>query len=358
MMPSYQQIARRMHQLLFGIALLAMTVVLLLSILKYAMAGFEFWPPPNSTSWQRRVFRSLFRVFFVTLVALSIIAFNPSQHLWRYVVGAFLLLVGFGFALRWTNFLGWGNAFGNSDGLKTEGPYRFSRNPIYMITLVGMVGWALLINSWMVTTLLGVWACLYIAAPFLEEPWMKKKYGDAFTAYMSRAPRYGSPRRITKHLLTQLELKIPPLVIVMVSAAVMYACAATIQRDVFLPAELRIPLASLAGIVVAAVLLTALAAFRRHQTTMNPLDPNNTTALVATGIYAYSRNPMYLSMLIALLGWGFFLGQLSVVVGLVLYLGAITRLQIVPEERILECKFGCTYMRYLNSSHRWFGLRR
>jgi protein-S-isoprenylcysteine O-methyltransferase Ste14 len=347
-----------MHQLLFGIALLAMTIVLILSTQKYANPGFEFWPPPKPTSWQRRVFRSLFRVFFVALVALSIVAFDPLQPLWRYLVGACLLLVGFGIALRWTNFLGWGNAFGNSDGLKTEGPYRFSRNPIYMITLVGMIGWALLINSWMVTTLLGIWACLYIAAPFLEEPWMKKQYGDAFATYISRAPRYGSPRQIAKHFLTQLELKIPPLVIVMVSAGVMYACAETIPHEAFMPLELRIALASFAGIVAATVLLTALATFRRHQTTMNPLDPNNTTALVATGIYAYSRNPMYLSMLVALMGWGFFLGQLSVVIGLVLYLGAITRLQIVPEERILECKFGGNYMCFLNSSHRWFGLRR
>ena len=358
MIAESQEMASCMHQLLFGIALLSMTVVLILSTLKYAKPGFEFWPPPHPTSWQSRAFRTLFRIFFAGLIALSIVAFDPSQPLWRYLVGALLLLVGFGFALRWTNFLGWGNAFGNSDGLKTEGVYRFSRNPIYMITLIGMVGWALLINSWMVTTLLGLWACLYIAAPLLEEPWMKQHYGDAFVDYMSRAPRYGSLRQIAEHLLAILELKIPPLVIIIVSAAVMYACAVTIPHDTFMPSELRIALASVAGIVAAAVVVTALAAFRRHQTTMNPLNPDSTTALVTTGIYAYSKNPMYLSMLIALMGWGFFLGQLSVAVGLVLYVVVITRLQIAPEERILRCKFGDTYSNYLNTSHRWFGLRR
>lgn len=346
-----------MHQLLFGIALLSMTLVLILSTLKYAKPGFEFWPPPHPASWQSRVFRTLFRVFFVALIALSIVAFDSSQPLWRYLVGALLLLIGFGFALRWTNFLGWGNAFGESDGLKTEGVYRFSRNPIYMITLIGMVGWALLINSWMVTALLGLWACLYIAAPLLEEPWMKQHYGDAFVAYMSRVPRYGSLRQIAEHLLAILELKIPPLAIVIISAAVMYTCAVTSPHDAFISSELRVALAVVAAIIAAAVALTALATFRRHQTTMNPLNPDNTTALVTTGIYAYTRNPMYLSMLVALLGWGFFLGQLSVAVGLVFYVAAITRLQIAPEERILRCKFGDSYSSYLNSSHRWFGFR-
>ena len=240
----------------------------------------------SPTSWQSRVFRTLFRVFFVALIALSIVAFDPSQPLWRYLVGVFLLLVGFGFALRWTNFLGWGNAFGDSDRMKTEGVYRFSRNPIYMITLIGMVGWALLINSWMVTTLLGLWACLYIAAPLLEEPWMKQHYGDEFVAYMSRAPRYGSLPQIAKHFLAILELKIPPLVIIIVSAAVMYACAVTIPHEAFMPSELRIALASVAGIVAAAVVTTALAAFRRHQTTMNPLNPVSSTHLTLPTIYS------------------------------------------------------------------------
>ena len=347
----------QMQQLLFGAALLAALTVFVLLILQVVRKGFEFWPPPSALSWQSHTFRTLFRVFFVSLIGISILDFDTTQPTWRYFIGTPLFLVGFGLALRWTNFLGWGNAFGSSDGLKTNGIYQFSRNPIYVISIIGMIGWAMLAGSWMVTTLLTIWACLYIAAPFLEEPWMRKQYSDAFNAYISQVPRYGSLRAITRNALTKFELKVPPLVIILICVAVMYTSAVTVPHSSIVPMEMRVALALVAGIFASVVLLAALVAFRRHQTTVNPLNPNNTTSLVTTGIYAYSRNPMYLSMFLVLLGWGFFLGQLNAVGGLVLYVVTITRIQILPEERILERKFGSAYTDFLTSSCRWFGFR-
>ena len=59
----------------------------------------------------------LFRVFFVSLVTISFVEFGGAQSFgWQYVVGIPLLLVGFGLALYWTNFLGWRNAFGEALG--------------------------------------------------------------------------------------------------------------------------------------------------------------------------------------------------------------------------------------------------
>ncbi len=346
-----------MPEIIFGIALVSATTIVILSSLKLVSQTFEFWPPPSPSSWQSRTFRTLFRIFFFSLVALSIVDFDGMQATWLYVVGGSLLLLGFGFALRWTNFLGWGNAFGSTDGLKTEGIYRFSRNPIYVITILGMIGWATFVGSWMVTSLLVVWACLYIIAPFLEEPWMRKQYGEAFDDYMLQVPRYGSAGAITKYFIERLELKIPPAVIIVVCAGLMYACAIAIPQNDVMPIEARLVLAVFALIVAAVVLAVALMTFRRHQTTMNPLNPNNTTNLVTTGIYAYSRNPMYLSMFFVLLGWGFYLGHLSTAFGIALYFVAITRLQILPEEKILERKFGSDYTEFLSSSRRWLGFR-
>jgi|GEM_PF-16834 len=344
-----------MQQFFFGAALLAATTVFVLSILQVVRKGFEFWPPPRASSWQSHTFRTLFRVFFVSLIGISIIDFDTSQSYWQYLVGTLLVLLGFGLALRWTNFLGWGNAFGSSDGLKTDGIYRFSRNPIYVVTIVGMIGWAMLVGSWMVTTLLVLWACLYVAAPFLEEPWMRKQYGAAFDTYASEVPRYGSIRSIAMDVITTLELKVPPLAIVLICAGVMYFCAVTVPHEFAIPMGFRVVLAIVVAIIAAGILTAALMTFRKHQTTMNPLNPDNTSNLVKSGIYAYSRNPMYLSMFIVLLGWGLFLGQLSAVLGLALYVVAITRLQIQPEERILERKFGSNYTDFLTSSSRWLG---
>ena len=344
----------QMQQFLFGAALLAATTVFVLSTLQVVRKGFEFWPPPRASSWQSHTFRTLFRVFFVSLIGLSILDFNTTLSTSRYLIGTLLVLIGFGLALRWTNFLGWGNAFGSSDGLKTDGVYQFSRNPIY----VGMIGWAVLVDSWMVTALLVLWALLYVAAPFLEEPWMRKHYGAAFDAYALEVPRYGSIRSIATDVITKLELKVSPLAIVVICAGVMYLCAVTVPHEFAVPMGIRIALAVIAVTMAAGILTAALMTFRRHQTTMNPLNPDNTSNLVTSGIYAYSRNPMYLSMFIVLLGWAFFLGQSSAIVGLALYVVMIMRLQIQPEERILEQKFGSAYTDFLTSSSRWIGPRR
>ena len=112
----------------------------------------------------------------------------------------------------------------------------------------------------------------------------------------------------------------------------------------------------MAGVIALITLIAALLTFRRHQTTMNPLDPSQTQSIVTAGIYSYTRNPMYVSMFIVLLGWGLFLGQLSAVFGLILYLVAITRLQIVPEERILAEKFGKPFAQYRETTNRWITL--
>ena len=162
-----------------------------LSLFAFLRPGAEFWPPPNSEGWQHRSFRLLFRVFFIGLLILSFVDFGGARTFdWRYIVGIPLLLVGFGLALYWTNYLGWRNAFGEAQGLKTEGIYQWSRNPIYVVSIIGMLGWGLVVGSWMVNSLLIAWGFLYIAAPLAEEPWLQKKFGSEYEDYTSLAPRY------------------------------------------------------------------------------------------------------------------------------------------------------------------------
>ncbi len=341
----------------FLVGFTAAFVIVVLSSARFIKRGFEFWPPPSADSWQHGAFRALFRVFFLSLLVLSVADFHPGSP-WRYLLGAALLIVGFGFALNWTGFLGWKNAFGEATGLKTKGPFAVSRNPIYVVSIVGMVGWAILVSSWYLAALLTFWACLYIAAPFLEELWMKENYGTEFEDYAADVPRFGSLAALAGFILSQLELKLPPVMIIVVCAGVMYACSQAIQHDMVLATSIRAALGVAAGVIAVAILSAALIAFRRHQTTVNPLDPNQTENIVSSGIYGYTRNPMYVAMFMALLGWGLFLGQLSAGVGLVLYLVAITRLQIIPEERLLAGKFDDQYLDYCESTGRWSNLIR
>ena len=62
---------------------------------------------------------------------------------------------------------------------------------------------------------------------------------------------------------------------------------------------------------------------------------------------------MYLGVLIMLLGWAFYLGNLLSLFGLALYVIYITRFQIVPEERYLKEKFGQQFLDYMSRTRRW-----
>lgn len=174
---------------LFVIGLVAAIVITLLSVGKFIKPGFEFWPPPSPHSWQHRTFRALFRVFFLALVLLTLTDFQQGS-VWRYGAGSLLFVVGFGLALRWTGFLGWRDAFGESTGLKTKGPFTWSRNPIYVVSLVGMIGWGIGAGSSYLSILLGIWGLLYLGAPFLEEPWLEREFGQDFRDYKAKTPRY------------------------------------------------------------------------------------------------------------------------------------------------------------------------
>ncbi|MEL7488854.1 MAG: isoprenylcysteine carboxylmethyltransferase family protein, partial [Pseudomonadota bacterium] len=99
--------------------------------------------------------------------------------------------------------------------------------------------------------------------------------------------------------------------------------------------------------------LTSVAAFFRRKTTVNPLAPGKASALVVDGFYRFTRNPMYLGMLILLSGWAVHLGSFINVFIAALFVVALTHLQIKPEERALSKRFGEDYEAYRKRVRRW-----
>jgi len=75
--------------------------------------------------------------------------------------------------------------------------------------------------------------------------------------------------------------------------------------------------------------------------------------MVTWGVYALSRNPMYLGGLIMLLGWAVFLSNALAFLFLPVYVLYINRFQIAPEERVLTSLFGQTYVAYQARTRRW-----
>lgn len=178
---------------LFGVSLAAVLTIFLLAMLSNVTGRFEFWPPPASKSWQHRTFLLLFRLFLYPLLALTVLEFefaSDTLGLWRQFVGGLLLLVGFGLAFRITLQMGWRNAFGEKKGLVTDGWFAVSRNPVYVVTWIGLLGWGVVVGHASVTMLLALWAGLYMAAPFLEERWLEQKYGEEYRRYKSSVARF------------------------------------------------------------------------------------------------------------------------------------------------------------------------
>jgi protein-S-isoprenylcysteine O-methyltransferase Ste14 len=98
---------------------------------------------------------------------------------------------------------------------------------------------------------------------------------------------------------------------------------------------------------------SAIRQFGAAETTVNPLKPDTASALVQTGIFGKTRNPMYLGLLVALCGWAIWLQSLSNVGVLVAFVIVIYEMQIKPEEAALRKLFGEDYERYCQKVRRW-----
>jgi protein-S-isoprenylcysteine O-methyltransferase Ste14 len=111
-----------------------------------------------------------------------------------------------------------------------------------------------------------------------------------------------------------------------------------------------VPAASGFGIAVA-----AFVRFRQVRTTVNPMDPGQATQLVADGVFRISRNPMYLGLVLLLIGWAVWLDCASPWFVPPLFMIVLTRIQIIPEEQALERLFGSRYIAYRRRVARWIG---
>ncbi|BDU37596.1 methyltransferase family protein [Vibrio nigripulchritudo] len=148
-----------------------------------------------------------------------------------------------------------------------------------------------------------------------------------------------------------LELKIPPPIIAFTCAISMWMLpAAKIFQQHNLVTYLLCFLLFTLGILLAT---SGLIAFNKKKTTFHPTLTEKTTSLVTTGIYQYTRNPMYLGMLLALLGLGILFNNWLSFTFCALFVAYITKFQILPEERFLTELFPDSYPEYQTQVRRW-----
>jgi protein-S-isoprenylcysteine O-methyltransferase Ste14 len=149
-----------------------------------------------------------------------------------------------------------------------------------------------------------------------------------------------------------LELKIPPPAVALLVALAMWGLAPPLSL-LAVQTQLRVALAVLVALLGFVVAFSGVVSFRRAKTTITPLKPETASALVTSGVYRYTRNPMYLGLTAVLLGWALFLASAWALLGPLLYVVYITRFQIIPEERALLSLFGRDFSEYQQRVRRW-----
>ena len=152
--------------------------------------------------------------------------------------------------------------------------------------------------------------------------------------------------------MLDLKLKIPPLLLTSLFGLVMWVISLS-TKSIIIPDVTRLVLSLVLVALGFIVSLSGVASFRVAKTTVNPLSPSESTSLVTTGVYKFSRNPMYVAMASILVGIVFFFGNIASFLSVVLFCWIITQFQIKPEEKVLTEMFGQSFLDYSQRTRRW-----
>jgi protein-S-isoprenylcysteine O-methyltransferase Ste14 len=153
-------------------------------------------------------------------------------------------------------------------------------------------------------------------------------------------------------MIAERKLRVPPVALFVVVALLMWAVDSWLPSwRITLPG--RTVVAVLLLLAAGAIGIAGVRAFQRARTTVDPLRPEKASALVTSGIYRRTRNPMYVALAIALLGWAIWLGHPLALLGVAAFVAWMNRCQITPEERALRALFGAEFERYCSEVRRW-----
>lgn len=150
---------------------------------------------------------------------------------------------------------------------------------------------------------------------------------------------------------------VPPPLWLVIFGALMWALDRYVPVMTVIPAAWN-GLGCVLMTIAPAVPLVAFVQFWFARTTVNPHKPEKARTLVTSGIYAWTRNPMYLGLTLLLLGWAIQLGTLTPLLGPLLFVPLIERVQIRPEEQALRQHFAEAYEAYCRQVKRWVGRSR
>ena len=181
-----------MTYLVFACGLSAGLILDLFLLRTLLAPPFRIWPTPEPGSWQSLTFWGLFRGGMVATFIVAALDWNATPLLdWtRFIVALPLGLTGLFITVCGYFNLGLGNTYCGADGLVTGGLYRFSRNPQYTASIIGLIGLSIGANSILTIILSCVMTCMYVLMALVEEDWLKQHYGAPYRDYCRQTARF------------------------------------------------------------------------------------------------------------------------------------------------------------------------
>ena len=152
--------------------------------------------------------------------------------------------------------------------------------------------------------------------------------------------------------MAALELKIPPPVVALLVAGAMWGGSLALPASAP-PTTFHVVAALALALVGGLIALSGVISFRRAKTTVSPMKPETTASLVTAGIYRFTRNPMYLGLLLVLIALMVYLSSVWLLVGPVAFVLYMNGFQVAPEEHVLSRMFGAAYTAYQSRVRRW-----
>lgn len=149
-----------------------------------------------------------------------------------------------------------------------------------------------------------------------------------------------------------LDSRVPPPIVALIVGFLMWG-GAHAGPTFTLATATRVSVSVVFALAAAVFGFSAFGAFRRANTTIDPINIDRASALVTRGVFSVTRNPMYVALTALLTSWGIYLASWVVFLGPVAFVLYITRFQIVPEERVMRSKFGTAYQEYSAHTRRW-----
>ena len=147
-----------------------------------------------------------------------------------------------------------------------------------------------------------------------------------------------------------MQNKIPPPIITLFFGLCIY-----FSKDYFFSFEYKFldTLSYISYLMGLCILILAVNSFKKQNTTVNPIKIENASSLVTSGVFEYSRNPMYLGMAIILFGLALMFNVIGGTLFTLLFAIYITKFQIRPEEEVMERLFGEDFLQYKQNVRMW-----